>query len=245
MHVDTSLLCDMAPQGRDAGSPAPATPAAKTALPRSADPLIPADLKLQRSAAAQIANGFALLCICVMASAVRLFSVIKYESVIHEFDPYFNYRVTQYLTKNGFYNMWNWFDDRTWYPLGRVVGGTVYPVSLLYSFAWLAPCITPANQAASALLAVPAKKNQHAWALIAVLLWIISTLCWFGLGMGVKALDVLQGLIYTAGLMHNILHALNIPLHVQEVRSSCSNVSKGLCLCYLVPCFGLSSFRKA
>ena len=24
--------------------------------------------------------------------------------------------------------MWNWFDDRTWYPLGRVVGGTLYPV---------------------------------------------------------------------------------------------------------------------
>ncbi|KAG2453082.1 hypothetical protein HYH02_002414 [Chlamydomonas schloesseri] len=23
--------------------------------------------------------------------------------------------------------MWNWFDDRTWYPLGRVIGGTVYP----------------------------------------------------------------------------------------------------------------------
>lgn len=29
---------------------------------------------------------------------VRLFSVIKYESVIHEFDPYFNYRVTRFLT---------------------------------------------------------------------------------------------------------------------------------------------------
>ncbi|KAL9362545.1 hypothetical protein Peur_045330 [Populus x canadensis] len=55
------------------------------------------------------------------------FQVIKYESVIHEFDPYFNYRVTQFLTKNGVYDFWNWFDDRTWYPLGRVIGGTVYP----------------------------------------------------------------------------------------------------------------------
>ena len=99
----------------------------------SSEPLIPAKLKLEKSASAQIANGFALLCICSMAFAIRLFSVIKYESVIHEFDPYFNYRVTQYLTKNGFYNMWNWFDDRTWYPLGRVVGGTVYPVKLCRS----------------------------------------------------------------------------------------------------------------
>jgi hypothetical protein len=85
--------------------------------------------KISRSAAAQITNGFALLCICIIAFSVRLFSVIKYESVIHEFDPYFNYRVTQFLTKEGFYNLWNWFDTFTWYPLGRVVGGTVYPVS--------------------------------------------------------------------------------------------------------------------
>ncbi|PHT73499.1 Dolichyl-diphosphooligosaccharide--protein glycosyltransferase subunit STT3A [Capsicum annuum] len=33
----------------------------------------------------------------------------------------------QFLTKNGIYDFWNWFDDRTWYPLGRVIGGTVYP----------------------------------------------------------------------------------------------------------------------
>lgn len=38
----------------------------------------------------------------------RLFSVVKYESVIHEFDPYFNYRVTQFLTKEGWYNLWDW-----------------------------------------------------------------------------------------------------------------------------------------
>jgi dolichyl-diphosphooligosaccharide--protein glycosyltransferase len=68
-----------------------------------------------------------LLLIGVLAFSIRLFSVIKYESVIHEFDPYFNYRVTQFLIKNGIYDFWNWFDDRTWYPLGRVIGGTVYP----------------------------------------------------------------------------------------------------------------------
>ena len=26
---------------------------------------------------------------------------------------------------NGFYNFLNWFDERAWYPLGRIVGGTV------------------------------------------------------------------------------------------------------------------------
>jgi dolichyl-diphosphooligosaccharide---protein glycosyltransferase len=31
------------------------------------------------------------------------------------------------LVKNGFYSFWDWFDDRTWHPLGRVTGGTLYP----------------------------------------------------------------------------------------------------------------------
>ena len=53
--------------------------------------------------------------------------MIKYESVIHEFDPYFNYRITRYLVEEGFTKTWNFFDSFTWYPLGRVVGGTMYP----------------------------------------------------------------------------------------------------------------------
>lgn len=81
----------------------------------------------QRKAFGNVLVGFALLCICVLASSVRLFSVIKYESVIHEFDPYFNYRVTRFLSEKGFYETWDFFDSFTWYPLGRVVGGTMYP----------------------------------------------------------------------------------------------------------------------
>jgi hypothetical protein len=56
--------------------------------------------------------------------------VLRYESVIHEFDPYFNYRSTIKLVQDGVYAFWNWFDAESWYPLGRVVGGTVYPGAL-------------------------------------------------------------------------------------------------------------------
>lgn len=66
-----------------------------------------------------------------IAFFTRLFSVLRYESVIHEFDPYFNYRCTQYLVNEGFYNFLNWFDETAWYPLGRIVGGTVYPGLML------------------------------------------------------------------------------------------------------------------
>merc|ERR1712136_657293 len=59
--------------------------------------------------------------------ASRLFAVIRFESIIHEFDPWFNYRATANMVQHGFYNFLNWFDERAWYPLGRIVGGTVYP----------------------------------------------------------------------------------------------------------------------
>lgn len=29
------------------------------------------------------------------------------------------------MVQEGFYNFLNWFDERAWYPLGRIVGGTV------------------------------------------------------------------------------------------------------------------------
>ncbi|PWW78190.1 Glycosyltransferase Family 66 protein [Tuber magnatum] len=68
-----------------------------------------------------------LITIAGAAVSSRLFSVIRFESIIHEFDPWFNFRASKYLIKNGFYNFWDWFDDRTWHPLGRVTGGTLYP----------------------------------------------------------------------------------------------------------------------
>lgn len=76
------------------------------------------------------------------AFSTRLFSVLRFESVIHEFDPYFNYRTTRFLTEEGFYNFHNWFDDRAWYPLGRIIGGTIYPglmvtSAALYRILWL------------------------------------------------------------------------------------------------------------
>lgn len=67
------------------------------------------------------------ICISGAAIASRLFSVIRFESIIHEFDPWFNFRATKYLVTHSFYKFLNWFDDKTWYPLGRVTGGTLYP----------------------------------------------------------------------------------------------------------------------
>ncbi|KAL3889858.1 hypothetical protein ACJMK2_002184 [Sinanodonta woodiana] len=71
----------------------------------------------------------------LLSFSTRLFSVLRFESVIHEFDPYFNYRTTRFLTEEGFYSFHNWFDDRAWYPLGRIIGGTIYPGLMVTSAA--------------------------------------------------------------------------------------------------------------
>ncbi|EGN91742.1 glycosyltransferase family 66 protein [Serpula lacrymans var. lacrymans S7.3] len=82
---------------------------------------------------ATVANTASLLRIVALALisgaaiASRLFAVVNFESIIHEFDPWFNYRATKVLASQGFYEFWNWFDPTAWYPLGRVVGGTIYP----------------------------------------------------------------------------------------------------------------------
>ena len=68
-----------------------------------------------------------LFAIWLLSFMVRLFSVVRYESMIHEFDPWFNYRSTKYLVDEGFYAFHNWYDKMTWYPLGIWIGNTVYP----------------------------------------------------------------------------------------------------------------------
>ena len=58
----------------------------------------------------------------------RINEVYKFfQSIIHEFDPWFNYRATYQMVTTNFYDFLNWFDELAWYPLGRIVGGTVYP----------------------------------------------------------------------------------------------------------------------
>uniref|UniRef100_A0A674NAW7 Dolichyl-diphosphooligosaccharide--protein glycosyltransferase subunit STT3B n=1 Tax=Takifugu rubripes TaxID=31033 RepID=A0A674NAW7_TAKRU len=83
---------------------------------------------LSQPAGWQSLLSFTILFLAWLAGfSSRLFAVIRFESIIHEFDPWFNYRSTHHLSTNGFYEFLNWFDERAWYPLGRIVGGTVYP----------------------------------------------------------------------------------------------------------------------
>ena len=64
------------------------------------------------------ANRLTRLHSCVFFSFPQIFLTVS---------SYFNYRSTAYLIKHGFYSFLNWFDSESWYPLGRIVGSTVFP----------------------------------------------------------------------------------------------------------------------
>ena len=59
------------------------------------------ETKVEGKPVATIIEVVCLVLIATCAFSIRLFSIVKYESVIHEFDPYFNYRVTQLASEKG------------------------------------------------------------------------------------------------------------------------------------------------
>lgn len=68
-----------------------------------------------------------LLWFLYAAYDIRLYPIKEFGYIIHEFDPWFNYRATEYLAENGLQNFFKWYDYESWYPLGRPVGTTIYP----------------------------------------------------------------------------------------------------------------------
>jgi dolichyl-diphosphooligosaccharide--protein glycosyltransferase len=82
-----------------------------------------------------IGRSLAIMWILREAYQIRLYAINNYGRVIHEFDPWFNFRATQYLADNGIAKFFHWFDYMSWYPLGRPVGTTIYPGMQLTSVA--------------------------------------------------------------------------------------------------------------
>jgi len=82
---------------------------------------------LQSNVASTLAWLFTLSVAAWLAYDIRLFAIRTFGTVIHEFDPWFNYRATEYLDENGWHAFFHWFDYESWYPLGRPVGTTIYP----------------------------------------------------------------------------------------------------------------------
>ncbi|HUG96906.1 MAG TPA: peptidylprolyl isomerase [Nitrososphaera sp.] len=66
----------------------------------------------------------AVLALAVTAALIMRFYPIKYGFYLNEFDPYFDYRATQFIIDNGLDAYWQWHDTMSWYPEGRPIPET-------------------------------------------------------------------------------------------------------------------------
>jgi dolichyl-diphosphooligosaccharide---protein glycosyltransferase len=48
----------------------------------------------------------------------------EYGNELNEFDPFFNFRATEYIVENGFSEYFEWYDEKSWYTSGRDVSAT-------------------------------------------------------------------------------------------------------------------------
>ena len=70
-----------------------------------------------------------LLVIAVLALSVSISMMIRstpamYGLELFEFDPFFNFRATNYILENGTDAYFNWIDEKSWHPFGRNVSET-------------------------------------------------------------------------------------------------------------------------
>ena len=102
-----------------------------------------------------------LLVIGVLVLAVSIGMLVRsgptaYGFELFEFDPFFNYRATEYILENGTDAYFNWIDEKSWHPFGRNVSETsqvtlhltaasLYPIfnfgSTVYDFTILLPLV--------------------------------------------------------------------------------------------------------
>ena len=66
----------------------------------------------------------AVLCLAFSIAFILRAYPIKYGFYLNEFDPFFDYRATEYIVNNGIVAYFDWHDYKSWYPDGRDIAGT-------------------------------------------------------------------------------------------------------------------------
>jgi len=68
-----------------------------------------------------------LFIIFSIALLLRLFPFFRFEPLLKAFDPWFQYRVTEFVANNGYAAYFSWHDTKSWYPYGRPIWKGSYP----------------------------------------------------------------------------------------------------------------------
>ena len=87
---------------------------------------------------AQVALSAAFLSIICVATLLRLLP-LRWGFFLSEFDPFFQYRIADFVAKNGYAAWFTWHDNMSWYPYGRDVYMSAFPAlgftaAALFSF---------------------------------------------------------------------------------------------------------------
>ena len=103
---------------------------------------------------------------------------LDYGFELAEFDPFFNYRATQFMVENGLPSYLEWHDDLSWHPYGRDVSATsqvmlhttaaaLYQVfgmgSSLYDFVIWFPAVVSSLTAIVVFALVRTSRRHNGW----------------------------------------------------------------------------------
>ncbi|KAK1348491.1 subunit Stt3 of dolichyl-diphosphooligosaccharide--protein glycosyltransferase [Hamiltosporidium tvaerminnensis] len=75
-----------------------------------------------------------LFLISILAFVIRLTGIFKYEPILQEYDPYFNYKCVKHLVKHGLLSFIRWNDMTVWIPFGRKIFNTSYPGMMICTY---------------------------------------------------------------------------------------------------------------
>ena len=65
-----------------------------------------------------------ILVLCFSLSFMLRALPLEYGFELTEFDPFFNYRATEFIVENGFSSYLDWHDDLSWHPYGRDISAS-------------------------------------------------------------------------------------------------------------------------
>ena len=66
----------------------------------------------------------AVLCLAFSIAFILRAYPIKYGFYLNEFDPFFDFRATEYIVNNGYGPYLEWHDYKSWFPDGREIAET-------------------------------------------------------------------------------------------------------------------------
>jgi dolichyl-diphosphooligosaccharide--protein glycosyltransferase len=81
------------------------------------------NMRLSRAAAIQIAALGVILAVAIILRIMPL----RWGDYFNEYDPFFWYRISEYIVNNGYTQYLTWHDTLSWYPQGRDIANTIYP----------------------------------------------------------------------------------------------------------------------